>query len=398
MIKDNKATDKVLLSNILADGVNVMKVLAGSVISFAITVLCAFSDYLQLNVLLDSVQNEDELLIIVSTCTLVLFLNFSLYVAAHVIKDMNAGKYVGDSRAMSLVCIGLSFALFIVLFSISFKFKYELRDHLFSAEALSGGDSLANKAAVKIAQTLTPAANEDQIIKLAAILCGLMPAATSILSLLSVFLLYDPQKSDTASTLFKLMYYKYRSYLTEKRQTSLSADIDRLEQLPTAYGDLIAGDYYNYLVYGEDVKKMEVSAKRAEYSAAIEIFSGNPDVVTMLSDEAAGIKERNALSPGLSSDKKGDKLPAFLQNSIDDAKKIFSKNSSTFDSPSAKGGHIDGTMSESGGSAAYSGSEAEDEYPAGYIAPYEGSSDGWDDDETEVFVPDSAVSPQLKGA
>ena len=400
MIK--KTSESVTVSNIISEGVSIIGVIFSTLLSFLITIACALSDYSQIFVLLDATQNESSFTVVIGTLTICIFLDFSIYAAGTVIKKLQSGRPLGGSTAISVVSIVLAFILFGVVFALSFKFKYALRDHLYSLDSLGGVDMVINKAVKAGSEVINNVSSVDiseaEITKISAILAGMMPAMTSLLSLVAVFLFYHPLENEKAIAKMKLMFYKYRYYKTQKQLTVVESEIFQYEQLPLIYGEVIKNDYIAYTEYCRETISAEHTAKAAEYTAAIEIFKADQNTVTQLSSEASAIRCR----PQQCFDNTDvTELPDELLNQIGAAEKLFDKRKSGIDTSSS----TPVTLTE----------EAEDTWepeipdlpPSVVNTQNDDLNAGFnDDDEPDpvasdvqplitINIPDSMVSPQL---
>ena len=400
-----KSTESITLANIFAEGINILGVVFSTVLSFLITVACSVSDYTQISILMDSVQHESVFSVVITSLTLCLFLNFSLYIAGTVIKKMVCGKLIGGSMIISVVSIVLGFLLFAAVFTLTFKFKYSLRDHLFSVDTIGTVDSIINKAVKSGSEILNNNINEEEIIRISAILSGLMPAFTSILSLLSVLLFFDPLANEKATIRLKLLYYKYKHYITNSKLKALNREIQNLEHLPAVYRDLLIKDYSNYLAHWNEIERAEMTARTAEYTAAIELFKKNQDTVTMLSREARTIKLCSRPKPLTQGN---IDIPEILQQQAETANDLFKKLNTNYErqhsfndqdiTPYSKRVHTHGDINDQRGPGwEVNISSCEDD---SLIDQYGDKSPvGTSLDLIHSMnIPDSMVSPQLKEA
>ena len=398
----NKTADNITLSNIFADGIRFIGVILSTALSFLITVACSISDFTQIFALMDSVQHESGFTVVVASVTICIFLNFSLYVAGTVIKRMVRGRTIGESSLISIICIVLGFLLFIVVFSLTFKFKYELRDHLFSVESIGSIDSVINKAVKSgVIATNNTAANDAEIIRISAILSGLMPAFTSILSLLSVFLFYDPNATEKAFLQIQRIFYKYRYFVTMRRLDAVNRELKRSDQTLQDYRELLAKDYENYRLYSEETKSAEITAKTSEYIAAIELFKADQDTVTRLSGAAKNVKSKDRSQPFFEATEETE-LPQILLEAIKSARKSYESMHSWTEEA---GNDTDSTTrckdaensehTPSDGSKSSCDSEFQEELTCddSPISPL-----GGEHTFKRIDIPDSMVSPQLSKA
>ena len=398
----NKTTDSITLSNIFADGIRFIGVILSTALSFLITAACSISDYTQISALMDSVQHESVFTVVVASVTICIFLNFSLYVSGTVIQKMVRGRAIGESSLISIVCIVLGFLLFIVVFSLTFRFKYALRDHLFSVESISSIDSIINKAVKAGVGTIdNTTVNDAEIIRISAILSGLMPAFTSILSLLSVFLFYDPNDTEKASLQIQRLFYKYRYYVTEKKLDAVNREVKRSEQMLQDYQELLKKDYENYMLHCEETKNAEITAKTSEYIAAIELFKADQDTATRLSGEAKNVKAKDRSQPSFKTTEAAE-LPRILLEAIKNSTETYdSMRSGTKilgnkQDPTAGGkdtGRFESDVPHTSKSPQGSESQEEAECDDNATSPVKVEMTF-----KHINIPDSMVSPQLSKA
>ena len=400
-----RSTENITLSNIFGEGINILGVVFSTVLSFLITVACSVSDYTQISILLDAVQHESAFTVVIASLTLCLFLNFSLYIAGTVIKKMACGKLIGESRIISVVSIVLGFLLFAAVFTITFKFKYALRNQLFSVDNVGAVDSIINKAVKTGSELLNDnSINEEEIIRISAILSGLMPAFTSILSFLSVLLFNDPTAQEEAIIRLELLYYKYKYYITDFKRKLVNREIRHLERLPADYRDLLAEEYGNYLVQWNETEKGEMTLRTAEYTAAIELFKKDQDTVTRLSREARSIKLGSCPKPQT---REAVDIPEVLRQQAKDADDLFNEQntneerSNSFDEQDitshSKGMRARGEIGKQGNPDSQDNPNRDDDLMIDQDGdePSIGTSL---DRIRSINIPDSMVSPQLKEA
>lgn len=386
------SSEKIAFSNIFAEGFSMLGVIFSTLLSFIITVVCSISDYTQISALLDSVQHESVFTVVVTSVTICIFLDFSMYVAGTVVKRMSSGKPLGGSMIISAVSIVIAFLLFGTVFTLSFKFKYALKDYLFSLDSAGTVDAVINNAVKAGSEIINNIPNininEEEIIKISAILSGLLPAFTSLLSLLSVLLLYDPLASEKAAVKIQLIFYKYRYYQTQKQLTIVDSELFRYKQLPQLYSEVLKSDYENYTQFCKEAIALERMAKTAEYTAAIELFKKDQDTVTRLSSEASEIQ--NSGHATLHTKKINDsEMPQELLSQISAVKELFDLQRADMDMPSSQRSALTEDV----------------ENPQNNKPKAEPCGDGNPDSSVtdakpfkNMNIPDSMVSPQLNQA
>ena len=320
-----KTTHDVTMGNLLSDGIGLIGVLFSTSISFVLTLLCCASDFMQIFQLFDSVMHESQTMVIISSLTIVFFLNFSMFIAATVIKQMSCGQTAARKTGMSLFCIFVAFVLFLAAFLLTFQFKYALRDTLFSLDS-NGVEGVVNKVVQAGADAINRAApstvNEADVIRIAAVLMGAMPAFTSLLSALSVFMFMDPIDNKKAKLRAELLLYRYRAYVTNRKLAALSREISSLEMLPKQYADAIHAEQERYARFVDGVCKGEQAALVAHYTAATEVFKADQNIVTELSKAAKSIPVRD-MNAILGEPSIQEVYSPSLEETISDAESLF---------------------------------------------------------------------------
>lgn len=319
---NNERVKNIKLSNIFTDGIGLIGTLFTSAISLMLTVLCCISDYSQISILIDTVLHESQSTVIITSLTIVFFLNFSMFIAATIIKRISSG--ITPKSVLSILSVAVAFVLFLACFFVTFQFRWSMKDSLFSLN--NGVDGVVNKAVNDVAKTIesnfSTSVNEGNIIFVAGILTGSMPAFTSLLSLLSVFLFYDPVANNKAKMEAKLLVYKYRAYLTSEKIAAIDREISALKKLPKLYEETIQREQKHYQDYVDSLCEDERRALVAHYTAATEVFKNDQNIVTELSHRAKSIAIRNPLT--IQREPKDiEPLPNDLQEQILDSKRYF---------------------------------------------------------------------------
>ena len=205
-----KKTHDIVITNLISDGIELVGTAFKSSLSFMLTLLCCVSDYMQTFVLLDAVMKESEAFVIITTTTLTFFLNFSMFFAAQIIKRISCNRPLRGKKWLSVVTIMLCFVIFFSVFLLTFQFKYALRETLFSLDN-SGVDGVINRAVQAgtdiINQSPSITISQTRVVQIAAILCGCLPCLTSLASLISVFVMYDPIANEQIVAKGKLLFF-----------------------------------------------------------------------------------------------------------------------------------------------------------------------------------------------
>ena len=328
----NKDTGKVSIGNILSDAVGLFGSLAKCSISFIITVLLCVADYINIFSILDTLySDESNTGIIISTITIVLFLDFSMYLAGSEVKKLFCRNDLSTREIiLSIVVITASIGLFVGVFIPTFRLRFALRDISFTID--SGISELVNKGVQAAAETVNKVipntVNAAEINRLAAIITGSMPAFTSVLSFLSCLRFSDPVANEKTKRQCQLLLQRYRVYVTECALEKLRREIDTQKTLPKQYAEAVKLEHERYSRHVESLRDAEKAGLIAQYTAASELYRDDQNTVTNLSKAAKAVRVEDMGS-------RTAPLPPALAQQIRDAEALFRTrhDSSSDDTP-----------------------------------------------------------------
>ncbi len=274
--KDNNfGTLGVIIDCVKSSG-PLMKIL----LSFMITLGCAISDGKNIFVNFELLQNEDALSQWIYTIAVCIFLDFSVYIAGTVIVRMLFKRYIANSKAVSLFVVAICISLFVGVFCLCFNLRYEMRYALYGIQDSSS--QIVNKVKDAVS-TVMPGVDEDRLISLTASFIGSLPAFTSILSMASVLLLYNPIESDNAVRALKLSFMKYKVIQINKAIHQNALEAKRYYDLITVgFAEAVNNEFQRFCSHVNSISAAELKAKNAFVSAVCEINKEDQDKVTRI--------------------------------------------------------------------------------------------------------------------